>query len=723
METLNEFQVLAKQYIAMGFKLFPVHSVDEIGRCTCGDSQCGDAGKHPKTGNGLKDASSDLDRALEWFADARTNIGIVTGAASGITVIDIDVADGKGGAESWAALISEHAEPQTLLGVTGSGGMHLVFKYNSSLPTASNVLGKGIDVRNDGGYIVAPPSRHRKGGIYAWENWGTKLADLPAFLSKPIKKRGRPKKDDMYRGKYTIEQVKSMLEFVPPDDRDLWRSVGIVLGREFKLSQQAWDLYLEWSASWGGKEGRNHEKIMHEAFYEISQQRDSNKELTIGTVVHAAIEGGWAPKSGEVPTGHFFYYGPGNNYIYRPTVSFWIAAAVDAAVSPINENGKLSKASVWLQRNALITSMTKDPGIEEDLKDGYDCRDGELVEVKGACVFNAYRKPEVPPGDARLAKPFLDHVRKVFNKPGDAEQFLLYMAHRVQKPWEKPRFALLLAGDQGVGKDTAVEFCCPAIGHWNVASIDPSALESNFNEHAASVLVRISEAANLHDMNKWAFNEQSKVLIAGLPDNVSINPKYGHKYSVRMHCGVIITTNHLMTGLYIPQGDRRYDVIECATMNEMGWKTDEARAEYFTELWNWFIAGGYRHCATYLSELDISKFSAANGQRKTNAHKSVVMAGMTGDHWLLDALETMGSPTFVRADVIVKHCETQGMKPHEIRAKLSNGLGRIGYSVVRNPDRADGRWKFVNGLTMVYGNGDISEFLHAKLEFQTIESF
>lgn len=687
----------------MGWHVFPLHTVDEEGHCSCGNLTCGDAGKHPRVERGLKVATRDLTKIEEWFGPTAppANIGVVTGEISGITVIDIDIGEGKFGAESWAEAIKDHGEPQTLMAETGSGGMHVVFTYNSALKTASNVLGKGVDCRNDGGYIVAAPSRHRKGGLYKWLNWGDKPATLPAHLSRRKETRGRKRKDDMYNSKYTIEQVRSMLEVVPSDDRDLWRNVGIILGREFKRVDEAWQLYQDWANKVGGKKGRNHDEIMHEAFYELSQQNSEN-QLTMGTIVKAALDNGWAPKSGEVPLGNFVYYGPGNNYIYRPTISYWIAAAVDAAVSPVNENGKIVKASEWLKMNQLVTSMTRDPAIEEDYLKGHDCRDGEVVPIPGAAMFNTYRKPTVELGDARLAEPFLRHVRNVFNKPGDADQFLDYMAHRAQKPWEKPRFALLLAGGQGVGKDTAVEMCCPAVGAWNVSNIDPSALESGFNEYAASTLVRISEAANLHEMSKWAFNESTKVLIAGNPDTVTINPKYGQKFSVRMFCGVIITTNHLASGIYIPPDDRRYDVIEAATMAEMGIQDELVRRQYFSDLWDWFLEGGGSHIAAFLHERDIKGFSASNGQRKTDAHKTVVAGGATGDHWLTDILDSIGHPELVRADWILTKAIAAGEKDIEVKRKLINSISRLDYSIYKNPEAKDGRWKIGGKLHMVF---------------------
>lgn len=713
----------AKDYVHAGYYIFPVHTLDDTSACSCGTTACKDAGKHPRVQRGLKEASRDMDKIEEWFgANApESNIGISTGEISGITVIDIDIGPGKFGAESWAEAIKDHGEPQTLMAQTGSGGMHLFFQYNSALKTASNVLGKGVDCRNDGGFVVAAPSRHRSGGVYEWLNWGVKMATLPSHLSRRKETRGRPKRDSMYKGKYSLEQVEGMLDLIPSDDRDLWRHVGIILGREFNRIDEAWTLYQRWADKAGGQKGRNHDEIMREAFYELSQQA-AEKELSIGTIVKAAIDNGWAPKSGEVPLGNFVFYGPGNNFIYRPTISYWIAPAVDSAVSPINENGKIIKASDWLRANQLITSMTCDPAIDDDYVKGYDCRNGEAVEVPGAAMYNTYRKPTVEPGVANHATPFVDHVKRIFNKPGDADQFLDYMAHRVQKPWEKPRFALLIAGGQGVGKDTAVEMCCPAIGAWNVANIDPSALEGSFNEFAASTLIRISEAANLHEMTKWAFNERTKVLIAGSPDICQINPKYGQKFTVKMYCGVIITTNHLASGIYIPADDRRYDVIESATMAEMGIEDELVRKTYFSDLWDWFLEGGVHHIVAFLQERDISGFSASNGQRKTDAHKTVVAGGMTSDAWLLDVLDELENPDFIRIDRVIAMAVANGEELSKVKQRIAAALGRQNYTMYRHPTSNGGGWKIGKKSIIVFAKAGTPRGLN-PVDQLSVEAF
>ena len=165
----------ARSYIAKPWRIFPCYTVDQAGHCTCPlGGQCPEKniGKHPSTQHGYKDASCDPIQIERWFGPGTSpsNISIATGKESGLTVIDIDMGPGKVGCETWRSLIEGHGEPQTLMARTGGGGMHVFFQCSADLKSGSNRLGKHVDVKNDGGYIIAPPSRHRSSGRYEWPN-------------------------------------------------------------------------------------------------------------------------------------------------------------------------------------------------------------------------------------------------------------------------------------------------------------------------------------------------------------------------------------------------------------------------------------------------------------------------------------------------------------------------------------------------------------------------
>jgi hypothetical protein len=108
------------------------------------------------------------DQIEAWFRHwPDANVGIVTGRLSGLIVVDIDAQ--HGGPDSVAALEALHGLlPATVEALTGGGGRHLYFAHPGS-PVANRVaLYPGIDLRGDGGCVVAPPSVHPSGRRYAW---------------------------------------------------------------------------------------------------------------------------------------------------------------------------------------------------------------------------------------------------------------------------------------------------------------------------------------------------------------------------------------------------------------------------------------------------------------------------------------------------------------------------------------------------------------------------
>ena len=151
-----------------------------------------------------------------------------------------------------------------------------------------------------------------------------------------------------------------------------------------------------------------------------------------------------------------------------------------------------------------------------------------------------------------------------------------------------------------------------------------------------------------------------------------------------------------------------YDVIEAATKAEMGIAEDAVAREYFSELWDWFLEGGDAHIAAFLAERDISRFSASNGQRKTNAHKLVVSVNTASDHWLLDVLDELGEPAAVRSDAIAAGALKRDMSIKEVAARMQASMSRAGYRVHRNPQRGDGRWKYEGKLASVFVKQSLS---------------
>jgi hypothetical protein len=155
---------------------------------------CQPRGKEPACDTGLHAATRDAERIDRWWRSIpELNIGIATGAASGIFVLDIDGEDGEG---SLFKLESEHRMlPRTVEAITGKG-RHCYFRLgeHGSVRNSARQIGAGLDVRGDGGYVIAPPSIHPSGRSYTWSvDAAGEFADAPDWLHTLIGANGNGK--------------------------------------------------------------------------------------------------------------------------------------------------------------------------------------------------------------------------------------------------------------------------------------------------------------------------------------------------------------------------------------------------------------------------------------------------------------------------------------------------------------------------------------------------
>jgi hypothetical protein len=151
---------------ARGLKVFPCRPRDKL----------------PATEHGCKDATTDPDMIRRWWrAEPQCNVAIATGALSGIFVVDVDGLDAE---FELRRLEAEHgALPPTVEVITGNG-RHAYFKMPATpLRNSASKIAPHVDVRGDGGYVIAPPSIHPSGRAYAWSvDCASAIAAAPDWL-------------------------------------------------------------------------------------------------------------------------------------------------------------------------------------------------------------------------------------------------------------------------------------------------------------------------------------------------------------------------------------------------------------------------------------------------------------------------------------------------------------------------------------------------------------
>jgi hypothetical protein len=279
--------------------------------------------------------------------------------------------------------------------------------------------------------------------------------------------------------------------------------------------------------------------------------------------------------------------------------------------------------------------------------------------------------------------------------PGDVDDIVNWLAHRVQHPGQKPNHALVLGGGQGIGKDMALQPVKMAVGPWNFQEISPTNLLEAFNPFVKAVVLRMNEAHDLGESertNRYALYERVKVYAAAPPDVLRCNEKYIRQHYVPNVLGLIVTTNHKTDGVYLPSDDRRHFVAWSNRTKE------EFTAQYFNERWGWLLReGGNEHVAAYLAQRDLSTFDPCALPRQTPAFFDIVNASQAPeDAELADVLDELEQPEICSLLAILtspRGAALEWLLDRRHRRSIPHRMERCGYIALRNPQTEDGLWR------------------------------
>ena len=376
---------------------------------------------------------------------------------------------------------------------------------------------------------------------------------------------------------------------------------------------------------------------------ELPPQSDAKIEKAIAGALRAqaapAAVQAPAPTTTTVTVDDFYAYMPMHNYIFVPTRDTWPGSSINARIPPIACGGETKiKASDWLDKFKPVEQMTWIPGEPMVIKDRFFA-DGGFIKRDGITVFNLYREPTIKHGDADKAYPWVDHLRRVFGD--DADHIIKWLAHRVQRPFEKINHALVLGGAQGIGKDTALEPVKHAIGPWNFVEVSPQHMLARFNGFLKSVILRISEARDLGEFDRFKFYDHVKGIYRGAAGRAAHRREASARvrHPERVAASSSRPTIRPMASI-LPEDDRRHFVAWSELSRD---SFDEA---YWTTLWRWYYGeGGNGHVAAYLAGLDISGFDPKAPPRKTQAFWEIVDASRSPeDGEMQTAIDRLGAP-------------------------------------------------------------------------------
>jgi hypothetical protein len=610
--------------------------------------------------------------------------------------------------------------------------------------TLGNSQGKlkelGIDVRGRG-HAMLPPSPHPDGGHYQWVP-GHSLDDFPdgippcpalvydAILGADNKASGKGANSKARSGSSSEDsRIAAYCKAALAGNAAELATVKAEAGRNNGLNTSA--LKLGHLAHYGIYTEAEARRALHDACLTNGLIRDDGERA-----FEATFTSGWTKGTGdprEIPddqrrltqggsndthgrsdsTGvrmeDFFACMREHRYIFRPTRELWPGASVNARLPPVlvgNEE-KIS-ATRYLDRTSPVEQMTWAPGEPELIRDRL-LDEGGWIERKGVTAYNLFRPAIIVPRQGDAA-PWLEHVTTLY--PDDAPHIIRWLSHRLQRPAEKINHAIVLGGEQGIGKDTILEPIKRAVGPWNFQDVSPRQVLGRFNGHLRAIILRISETRDLGDANRFALYNHLKAIIAAPPDTLRIDEKNIREYAIPNIVGVIITTNHKLDGIYLPPDDRRH-FVAWSTLTRAKFSPD-----CFERLYRWYADGGTEIVACYLGTLDISKFNPKAPPPQTEAFWQMVNSSRpleTAD--MADRLETLGNSAVVTLDGL-RTGAPEDFKAWLCDAKNSRAilyrLEDCGYEAVRNPNAQDGLWRISGKRQVVYGKRNLS--LQEKLK-------
>lgn len=542
-EYKSDLHEAAMKYAEQGIPVFPIVPNEKRPLCT----------------NGFKDATTDIDVINRWWSEnLDANIGIPTGKLSGLLVIDVDVKNGAKGEESIDALQEQYVDPlRTRIHKTPSGGYHLIFRHpDEDVRCSAGKLGSGLDVRANGGYIVAPPSRIH-GEYYEIHDPEEQISDAPEWLVSLALKRSEAllTAGNLAEGQRNNSIFKSALKSKQQDvSIDHAREIVATMNEEFNPPLAAEEV----------------EKTLQSAYrYEVGtippEIEELNKEhavVMVGgkcRVLTEIVEPVFGYKDIEFSRPEDFKAFFSNRYV-----------EVQGKIRPLGD--------YWFSHKDR--RQYKNIGFyPKDVPSGhYNLWSGFAVE------------PTL--GDCSL---YLDHIRdNISNGNAEINNYIIaWMADVVQNPDKLIGTALVLRGAMGVGKGVFANIFGSLFGRHYISLSQSNQLVGRFNGHLKDkVLLHADEAF-------WGGDKSAEGNLKSLVTEpyITIEEKGLNAYSAKNHLHMIFSTNNDWAVPAGPQ-ERRFFVIDVGDKHMQD-------SKYFGAIQEQMKKGGTEALLDYLLKYDL----------------------------------------------------------------------------------------------------------------------
>lgn len=608
-------------------------------------------------------ATRNPDRIQRWadkYPDA--NWGISTskfGDDEALIVVDIDTKPerfgkkAKHGNRSVVALeLAGFDFPITMECATPSGGRHLVYRHPVPVRQGSNVLAEDIDIRSKGGYIVAP-------GSITVEDEGAATFGGEYFVDRPDRPQPAPEwivakcgpARERTSGRKALDGINAdrarmrALAYLQHEAPEAIEGAGGDF-TTFKVAARlkdlgvtpevATDLMLsEWHEGCGWSPDELATKVRNAYKYGENPPGYDAPEAQFEPVEDD--EAPAATKKGhpfdELNKEFAFVMTGGGHHILWETTDFKgnaivehvkegsfhkLLAAKDIQIGKKTE--KLTEAWIACARRRTYNGLIFAP--ERDV-------DGRWYNLWRG--FDYAPKATASPRATAAVQSWFDHVERNICRGNKAlaQWFVGYMAHLVQRPWEKPLVALVLKGKKGTGKNAVIERVGALFSRSMVVADDDRYLIGNFNSHLEACLMLALDEAS------WAGSKKVEGKLKGVITGSKhmIERKGIEPYQVDNLTRVVILGNE---DWLVPatQDERRYAVFDVG-------EADMQRRGFFQEMREGMEANGGEGYSLLLSRLQSFDLSAVdvNAAPSTDGLADQKLESLGPQHqWWLDCL-------------------------------------------------------------------------------------
>ena len=620
MATHSEALALAAQ----GFHIFPVVANS----------------KRPLVSNWPKLATRDVDQITSWFSGHNYNIGIDTsrfGDDRALIVVDVDTKNGKDGNAAIFELEMQGNElPVTLEQATPSGGRHIIYVAGQACKQGVDVLGRGLDIRSRGGFIVGPGSTI-DGKRYHQINGHGAMVPAPGWL---VDRLGRARDvepgaglvldgvDADRAGARAVEYLNTAPVSVEGEGGDITAFKVACKIKDMGCTQdQAAELMLvHWNdrcdPPWEVEDIEA--KVQHAYCY--------GKEPVGATAPEAAFP---APAGDEEDEGTHPVDALNNEYAFIKHGAFVLQETTDEKGRFATKHLPPNDMHAWFENKTLAVGdkhfpisrlWMKSPNRREfesvvfapqraadprfyNLWRGFSVQPAASSEHPSVAAFKEHALQNVCGGDAALCNWMLG-----------------FFAHMTQKPWEKPLVALVFRGAKGTGKNALVERVGHLLGQHFLVADDERYLLGNFNSHLESNLFFVLDEAS------WAGDKRAEGKLKGLITGAShnIERKGAEPYKVDNLTRVAIIGNE---DWLVPasQDERRFAVFTVTN----GRRQDR---KFFHDMRVGMEQGGYPHLLRFLLDFDLTTVDVNAAPQTTGLVEQKHSSLEPFNEWWLDCL-------------------------------------------------------------------------------------